>query len=153
MSDPNRTVSTEGNPVQPPSPYPDDRSPPDLDAAILRASRRAVRFHRLTVFLEKWHISFVARPEFLVGVIVGALACALIQVQLARPSESAAPGMARAGDTIPSSVNAETADASSPQSWLQRIAALVRDGNVAEAESQLRAFRQRYPDAERAVSR
>jgi TolA-binding protein len=61
--------------------------------------------------------------------------------------------MVHAGDPASSRANAEAANPTSPQSWLRRIAALVRDGNVAEAESQLRAFRQRYPDAERAVSR
>jgi hypothetical protein len=153
MSDSNRTMSVERDPGRRPSSPPDDRSPPDLDAAILRAARRAVRFHRLTVFLEKWHISFVARPEFLVGVIVGALACTAIHTLLADQPEPAYPGVAHSGDTAAPGAEAQTPDPSSPRSWLQRIAALVRDGNVAEAESQLRAFRQRYPDAERAASR
>jgi hypothetical protein len=107
-----------------------------------------VRFHGLIVFLERWHLSFVARPEFLAGLIAGALACAAIHILLAKPSEPVSPGMAHGADPVSSGAQPESGVHGSRQSWLGRIATLIRDGNVAEAETQLRAFRARYPDAE-----
>jgi hypothetical protein len=152
MNDAHRTVGGGGDRGAPASP-PDDRSPPELDRAILDAARRAVRFHRLRVFLERSHLVVLARPAFLVGIVVGALLCAAIHLLLARPSESAAPRVVGAGEMTPASAKKQPADPASPHAWLGHIASLVRNGNLAEAESQLRAFRQRYPDTERAATR
>jgi hypothetical protein len=60
--------------------------------------------------------------------------------------EPAPHGMIHAGDPLPSPPKAVDAEKRSPESWLSHIAELVENGRIAEAQSELQAFRQSYPD-------
>jgi hypothetical protein len=147
MSGPKRTGrGTRRAGVAPGRPPPlDDRSPPELDEAVLSAARRAVRFHRLTRLLEKAHLSPVAGWQLLAGMMLGAALCAGLDLLLGEDAHPVPPGMICAGDS-PSPPTREEVNEDSAGSWLRHIAALLRNGRVAEAEAELRAFRTRYPD-------
>jgi len=132
--------------VAPGPPWPpDDRSPPELDEAVLDAARRAVRFHRLTHLLERAHLSPVAGWPLLAGIMLGAAICAGLDWLLGDDADPVPLGRIHARDSSTPSKR-EDVDRRSPTSWLGHIAALVRDGRFDDAESQLRAFRQSYPD-------
>jgi hypothetical protein len=83
--------TTRGN-----RPPPEDRSPPELDEAILKASRRAVRFHWVTSLLERVHLSPVAGWQLAVGITVGALLCTGLDMLFGDRLEPAPPGMIHA---------------------------------------------------------
>ena len=55
---------------------PDDRSPAELDEAVLRDARRAVRFHWLTRSFEQVDFSTATGWQFLAGMTLGAAICA-----------------------------------------------------------------------------
>jgi hypothetical protein len=134
-------------------PSSDDRSPPALDEAILRASRRAVRFHRFTVLLEKPYLSQKGRRQlafaFALGLIVGIGLVMLVGDKLEAQSVEVTPTNTEpAVDAITPILDNGINAMPSPEVSLQAIAAMVLEGRVAEAESQLRTFRQRYPDLE-----
>jgi hypothetical protein len=136
-----KTETVQGKP-----PPPDDRSPPELDEAVLKAARRAVRFHWITRLLEKAHLSPVAGWQLLAGMTLGALICAGLDLLLGDDADPLPPGTIHAGDPPSSGTSEDDVDTRSPAYWLRHIAALVRDGRVTEAEAELRAFRQSYPD-------
>ena len=138
-----KTDAVQGN-----LPPPHDRSPPELDEAILKASRRAVRFHWLTSLLEGVHLSPIAGWQFVVGLTLGALVFFGLDTLFGDKPEPVSPGMIHAGDPPSSGSREEDAATRSPESWLRHIAVLVGEGRVAEAEAELRAFRQSYPDYE-----
>jgi hypothetical protein len=104
-----------------------------------------VRFHRLTRWLEKAHLSPVAGWQLLAGVMLGAALYAGLDLLLGEDADPVPPGMIRAGDS-PSPPTREEVNEDSPGSWLRHIAALLRDGRATEAEAELRAFRSRYPE-------
>jgi hypothetical protein len=128
---------------QPPS---DDHSPPELDEAVLRAARRAVRFHRLTRWLEKADLSPATGWQLLAGMTLGAAICAGLDLLLGDDSDPIAPGMIRAGEPPWSGSRGDVDERRVPEFWLRHIAALIGDGRVAEAEAELQAFRKDYPD-------
>ena len=125
-----------GNP-----PPPEDRSPPELDAAVLKAARRAVRFHWLQVLLEKLHLTQGSSWQLLVAVALGMLAGVGLETLVGDRGESVPEGVIHAGDAPLSDV-----DVGDPESWLRHIAALVLQGRIAEAEAELRAFGHSHPD-------
>lgn len=136
-----KTDAIRGNP-----PPPDDQSPPELDEAILKASRRAVRFHWLTSLLERAHLSPVAGWQVVFGLTVGALVSFGLDTLFGDKPELVPPNTIHAGDPPSFPSNEEDAETRSPESRLRHIAALVLDGQIVEAQSELRAFRQSYPN-------
>jgi hypothetical protein len=150
MSDPDRTKGSERkfDAVQGNPPPPDDRSPPELDEAILKASRRAVRFHWFHVLLEKLHLTQGSSWQLLVALAVGMLAGVGLETLTGEKVEPVPSGVIHAGDPPLSRSDEEGAETRSPEFWLRHIAALVLNGQIAEAESELRVFRQSYPDYE-----
>jgi hypothetical protein len=148
MSDPDRTKGSERkfDAVQGNPPPPDDRSPPELDEAILKASRRAVRFQWFHVLLEKLHLTQGSSWQLLVALAVGTLAGVGLETLTGEKVEPVPSGVIHAGDPPLSRSDEEGAETRSPESWLRHIAALVLDGSITEAQSELQAFRQSYPD-------
>jgi len=128
-------------------PTPEDRSPPELDEAILKASRREARFHWLTTFLERLHLAPTAPWHLLVALGIGLLLGFGLNPFIGEALWSEPSPLMQAGDLLMNGVSPRKKDQpTSPERWLQSIAALVLQGKTAEAESALRAFRQRYPD-------
>jgi hypothetical protein len=123
----------------------EDRSPPELDAAILAAARRAAesdrtngRRGRLRVLTGR---SRSILGAFALGLVAGfALHGLLGEVSLTGPADSS--------DGASNAVIAPEVTAS-PARWLHAIAALVRQGRLAEADGELAAFQRRYPDYRR----
>jgi len=136
-----KTERVQGNQAPP-----DDCSPPDLDEAVLRAARRAVRFHWLTCWLEKAQLSPVSGWQLLAGMTLGAGICVGLDLLLGDDADPIPPGTIHAGDPPSLWSRQEGIDTRLPASWLRHIAVLVRDGRVVEPEAELRAFRQSYPD-------
>lgn len=130
-----------GNP-----PPPEDRSPPELDEAVLKAARRAVRFHWLQVLLEKLHLTQGSSWQLLVAVALGMLAGVGLETLVGERGEPVPAGVIHAGDAPLSDVDVGDPETRSPESWLRHIAALVLQGRIAEAESELRAFGHSHPD-------
>jgi hypothetical protein len=123
---------------------PDDRSPPELDKAILRAAHAAVecRWYRLLpaklrpVPGSGWQLLLAS----VVGLLAGLAVDAFLNHELWRGSAALHPHDAPLG-------GARTRDAGrAPQHWLQGIAALVQQGRLNEAAAELAAFEQHYPD-------
>ena len=126
---------------------PEDRSPPELDEAILKAARRAVRFHWLTVLLEKLHLDSSTTWQLLVALAIGLLLGLGLEPFIGEALRPEPSPLIHAGDPPPKGIPAgQKNQPTSPERWLQSIAALVLRGMTSEAESELRAFRQRYPD-------
>jgi len=149
MSKTDRTKVTSGGSYteDPRQISPEDRSPPDLDEAILRASRRAVRFHWLAALLEKLHLDSSSNWPLLVALAIGLL----LGLGLASFIDEAlqpGPSLLVHGEDSPSNgvAKSQTHEPASPERWLKSIASLVLEGRAAEAESELQAFRERYPD-------
>jgi len=140
MTERNRTVANR-------PPAPEDRSPPELDEAILKASRREVRFRWLTTLLETLHLTPTTHWHLLVALGTGLLLGFGLNPLIGEALWPEPSPFMQAGDTLVNGVSPRKKDQpTSPERWLQSIAALVLQGKTAEAESALRAFRQRYPD-------
>ena len=126
---------------------PEDRSPPELDEAILKAARRAVRFHWLTVLLERLHLDSSTTWQPLVALAIGLLLGLGLEPFIGEALRNEPSPLIHAGDPPSNAIpERQENEPTSPERWLQSIAALVLRGSTAEAESELRAFRQRYPD-------
>ena len=140
MSEPDRTKAHRPT-------VPDDRSPPELDEAILKASRRAVRFHWLTSLLERLHLDPSTNWHVLAALAIGLLLGLGLEPFIGEALRPEPSPFIYAGDSLSNGVpQRETDQPTSPESWLKSIAGLVLQGRTAEAESELRAFRQRYPE-------
>ena len=125
----------------------EDRSPPELDEAILRASRREARFRWLTTLLERLHLAPTTPWHLLVALGIGLLLGFGLNPFIGEALWPGPSPFMQAGDPLVNSVSPRKKDQStSPESWLKSIAALVLQGRTAEAESALRAFHQRFPD-------
>ena len=128
-------------------PAPEDRSPPELDEAILKASRREARFRWLTTLLERLHLVPSTPWHLLVALGIGLLLGFGLNPFIGEALWSEPSPFMQAGDPLVNGVPPHKDDQStSPERWLQSIAALVLQGKTAEAESALRAFHQRFPD-------
>ena len=128
-------------------PTPEDRSPPELDEAILKASRREARFHWLTTLLERVHLAPSSPWHLLVALAIGLLLGLGLNPLIGSVLQPERGPFMQAGDPLVNGVPPRKKDQrTSPESWLKSIAALVLQGKTAEAESALRTFRQRYPD-------
>ena len=123
----------------------EDRSPPELDAVILAAARRAVEADRAHGSRLRLRIlggrSGPLLGAFALGLLAGfALHGRWAEQDITSPTSLSAG--APDGFTAP-----EVTDA--PARWLHAIAALVRQGRVSEADDALAAFQRRYPDYRR----
>jgi len=128
-------------------PTPEDRSPPELDEAILKASRREARFRWLTTLLERLHLVPSTPWHLLVALGIGLLFGLGLNPFIGEALWSEPSPLMQAGDLLVNGVPPRQKDQrTSPEFWLKSIAALVLQGKTAEAESALRTFRQRYPD-------
>jgi hypothetical protein len=126
----------------------EDRSPPELDAAILAAARRAVEADRTSGSRGRFRVlagrSGPVLGAFALGLLAGfALHGLLGEASLSGPADAAA-----------GTSNAVTAPevTASPARWLHAIAALVRQGRLSEADGELAAFQRRYPDYSRGAA-
>ena len=127
-------------------PTPEDRSPPELDEAILKASRREARFRWLATLLERLHLTPTTPWHLLVALAIGLLFGAGLKPFVDEALWPEPGPFVQAGDPRVNGVSPRKKDQpASPESWLKSIAALVLHGKTAEAESELRAFHQRYP--------
>ena len=128
-------------------PTPEDRSPPELDELILKASRREARFRWLTTLLERLHLAPTTPWHLLVALGIGMLLGLGLKPFFGSGLWPEPSPFMQAGDPLLNGVPPLKMDQpTSPESWLKSIAALVLQGRTAEAESALQAFRQRYPD-------
>ncbi len=127
----------------------DERSPAELDAAVLKAARRAVRFHWLTVLLEKLHPRGKSSWKIPLSLAFGICLGLVLAPYLERQSEYRDAPIVRAGETpseIPGiNTGTVTGEAPAPEAWLKSIATLILEGRVNEADEELGAFRERYP--------
>ncbi len=128
---------------------PEERSPAALDEAILKASRRAVRYHWLAIWLERLRHPSRAAWQIVISLTLGALLALGISPFIDKRSDSLPAPIIHAGDPTDGLTVDPTygpGEVRAPEAWLESIAGLLLDGRVAEAEAELRAFRERYPD-------
>jgi hypothetical protein len=122
----------------------EDGSPPELDARILAAARRAVEEHPPSGLANRLlPLAGDGRPlliGFTVGLIVG-----MLLYGAWRAPESLAPA-ARLSVISADDKELSLGPCATPERWLESIATLVRAGRLSEAQSELAAFRRRYPD-------
>jgi hypothetical protein len=126
-------------------PPPEEGSPPELDARILAAARRAVEEHPRPGLTDRLlPLSGSGRPllvGFTVGLIVGLLLHGAWRAPprpLATPAGAPTPLLAPDGAPDPDVLAA-------PERWLESIATLVRAGRLDDAQAEIAAFRRRYP--------
>jgi hypothetical protein len=112
-----------------------------------------VRFHRLTVLHEKLRLSRPVRWQlagtFSLGLLVGIGLASLVGDTTEAPSTGVMPKDTTQTESPRAPISDDASNTVlSPDASLRVIAAMVLEGRVAEAESKLRAFRQRYPNFE-----
>lgn len=149
MSRTDRTGMPIGEPDSQQQPSREERSPAALDEAILKASRRAVRFHRLTVWLERLRHPSRATWQIVISLALAVLLGLGLSPFIDEQSGSSPAPIIHAGDPTTGLTVDPThglGEAPAPEAWLESIAGLLLGGRVAEAEAELRAFRERYPD-------
>ena len=128
------------------APPTDERSPPQLDEAVLRAARRAVRFQWLHDLLESLRPTKQSRWQILVAFALGMLAGVGLETLVEQSNETPRRDLIHAGDPSSMTPAEEGALRDSPASWLRWIAGLVLSGEVEAARDELQEFRERYPD-------
>lgn len=87
-------------------------------------------------------------PVFLVtGIVLGVMIAPLLHMELDRYSDpgQGIPGF-RNGHVPASGSGKEFKSYATPEEWLEDIATLVYEGNIEQAENELKAFKNKYPD-------
>lgn len=122
-----------------------ETTPPSLDKAILENYRRSFKPH----FWKRWFYKLNLNGDLGFNwQMAGALAVGLmVGIFVQPPLEKSAEDETKAfkgGTTEPVTNNQDVTK--NPQIWLAKIADLVYEGDIKQAEQELVKFKQLYPD-------